>query len=63
MLVGKGGGTVCVEGGVREYIFFIPTQVSFPSPPDVTLTHVKQREEGGKTVKIRKFNLFDNFPE
>lgn len=36
-----------------RYMFFIPAQVSFTSPPDVTLTHVKHQEEeeeeaGGK---------------
>lgn len=47
--VGSEWGRNCVrEGEVTEYIFFIPSKVSFPSPPDVTLTHVKQREEGGK---------------
>lgn len=47
--VGRGEGEeLCARRGFREYIFFIPAQVSVPSPADVTLTHVKQREEGGK---------------
>lgn len=52
---GEGGGNVCVclgGGGRLKNIYFIPAQVSFPSPPDVTLTHVKQQEEGGKRLKL-----------
>lgn len=40
------------RGRVKGYIFYIVAQVSFSSPPDVTLTHVKQQEEGGKRLKL-----------
>lgn len=36
------------RGRVKEYIYFILAQVSLSSPPNVTMTHVKQQEEGGK---------------